>query len=717
MTAKAIGIDLGTTNSVVAVVEDSGPVVLPNRHGGRLTPSVVWFDRDREVVGEVAREELRMGSLAVAAFFKRRMGDQAFRFEVSGTERTAVELSACVLRSLKEDAEQAIGHAVSDAVVTVPAYFHNPQREATLEAGHLAGLNILQLVNEPTAAAIAYGYTNKPSPSARRVLVYDLGGGTFDVTLLEIGPAGIQVLTSDGDAELGGKDWDARVVDFLTAQFHSEFGMNPWNNAVAIGDFWVAAEEAKRALTDRRETTVFVAHDGARGRYTLGRDEFEELCQDLVDRTFETVAAVLDSQGMGYSDVDELLLVGGSTRMPMVQAGLARIFGREPVHRVNVDEVVALGAAICAHGHGQAQGPTGLAALKPGETRGRGLLIGSTRVIDVTPHSLGMIAINEDYSAYVNSIILPKDQPVPRRESRPYQHYTRPGEDNLLEVFMTQGEREAVDEVIYLGRYVIPQVPHDPLGTAIIDVDYCYDLSGAVKVAARLHSSGQALNVIIEPLPPDVPGRFLEPPPKPVIPHVTVYLAFDLSGSMSGKPLVAAQKAACAFLEQIDLARCSLGILAVADRTATVLRACQNAAKIKSAIDSLSIGMVGYGNMAHPFDEAMTLLVSQPSPRFLIMLADGVWAHQPRAIRRAKALHEANIDVIAIGFGSVDTAFLQAVASCDEGSFLTSLSGLAHTFSSIAQVITQAQGRLATSVGDDQARKVVFWGLLAQKKH
>jgi molecular chaperone DnaK (HSP70) len=715
MAKKAVGIDLGTTNSAVAVVDDSGKaVVLPNRHGKSITPSVVWFDENRVIIGEEAKEEMRVGG-SVASFFKRMMGEADFRFVSAGVERSAIELSSCVLRALREDAERALGHPVTDAVITVPAYFHDPQRKATLEAGRLAGLNVLQLINEPTAAAIAYGAA-KEAKGTRKVLVYDLGGGTFDVTLLEISPEQTRVLTSAGDAELGGKDWDARVVDYLAAEFLREYGINPLEDAVAIGDVWVAAEDAKRVLTDRQSTTVFIAHEGEKGRYTFSRVQFEELCQDLVERTYDTVREVLNSRTLTAADVAEVLLVGGSTRMPMIQQGLTKLFGREPSHGVNVDEAVALGAAICAQAHTASKGPTGLAALAPGETTGQGMLLGGSRVTDVTPHSLGMIAINEDNTAYLNSIILPKDQAVPRRESRPYQHHTRPDDDNLLEIFMTQGEREAVDQVIYLGRYVIPRVPHETGGAAIVNIDYAYDLSGSVQVSAQLKSTGIELSMTIEPLPGDVPQRFLSPPPKPVIPHVTVYLAFDLSGSMSGEPLEEAQKAAMAFLGQVDLSHCSMGVIAVADSTKTVLQASQNASKIKSAIKSLHIGMVGGGNSAHPFDEAMRWLKSAKPPRFLITLADGAWSNQGLAIKRAKALHQAEIDVIAIGFGGADRAFLNAIASCDQGSFFTSLNGLTSTFSSIAQVITRTQGGHSSTPAGGQQTKSGFWGLLAGTK-
>jgi molecular chaperone DnaK (HSP70) len=711
-----VGIDLGTTNSVVAIVDPADRVTaLPNEHGKTVTPSVVCLDGDLVLVGDPAKELQRLGEHKVASFFKRLMGDPDYRFSFGDKEYSPVELSACVLRSLKADAERALRGPVNDAVITVPAYFHDPERKATLEAGKLAGLNVLQLINEPTAAAIAYGVT-KGATGEKRVLVYDLGGGTFDVSLLEISPQETRVLTSEGDAELGGKDWDARIVDFLAAEFSTEYGVNPLEDAVAIGDLWVAAEEAKKQLTDRKSTNVFIMHGGEKGRYELSRERFEELCKDLVDRTMETVQSVLKSKNLQKSDIDVVLLVGGSTRMPMIKNALQQLFGRPPAQGVNVDEVVALGAALCAQAHGAAKEPTGLAAMPQGTTVGPGLmLLGGTRVVDVTPHSLGMIAVNEDNTAYINSIILPKDQTVPRRESRPYQHHTRPSDNNALEIFMTQGEWEGPAQVVYLGRYVIPEVPHDPSGTTVVNVDYAYDLSGSVQVRAHLACSNRELSVDVEPLPADVPERFLRPPPKPFISHVTVYLAFDLSGSMSGTPLKEAQKAAIEFLKQIDLSHCSVGVIAVADTTQTVLKACQNASKIQPAVDRLTIGMVGGGNSAHPFDEVFDLLKHVDGPRFVITLADGVWADQPRAVRRAKALHQAGIDVIAIGFGGADRQFLRDIASCDEGSFFTSLNRLSTTFSSIAQVITRTQGGRSTSnTAPSNSSKSGFWGLLSR---
>lgn len=713
-----IGIDLGTTNSVCVSVDDDGKVTVHgNEDGKSVTPSVVFFDGSRTIVGDEAKEAQRVGEPDVTSFFKRSMGEAGFRFVRSnGDEESAVELSACVLRQLKADAERELGRSVKDAVITVPAYFHDDERKATKAAGELAGLNVLQLINEPTAAAIAYGIS-KPTSGERTVMVYDLGGGTFDVTLLRLSAEETRVLTSEGDAELGGKDWDARIVDFLAAEFSSEFGSDPLENSVAIGDLWIAAEDAKKTLTDRKVAKVVISHDGEKGRYELTREKFSQLCSDLVDRTFVLVNEVLQTQNLAVEEIDEVLLVGGSTRMPMIDEALQEKFKKPPAHGVNVDEAVAIGAAMCARGHSQSEQPSGLAALGPGKSTGGALCLGGVTITDVTPHSLGMIAINEDETAYINSIILPKDQSIPRLESRPYQHYTRLGDSNPLEVFMTQGEQERPEQVKYLGRYVVPKVPHDPDGT-VVEIDYAYDLSGSVQVTARLAGASENLDVQVETIPEDVPARFMGAPESSAIGHVSVYLAFDLSGSMAGQPLKGAKEAALAFLEQIDLSHCSVGVLVVADRTLTVLEACQNASKISSAISGLATGMsgIGYGNMDHPFNDALKLLEGVEGPRFVITLADGVWANQSTAVARAKALHEAGIDVIAIGFGGADQKFLRQIASCEEGSFFTTLNGLSQTFSSIAQVLTKSRGgggSMSVSESPAPESKRKFWGSIA----
>jgi molecular chaperone DnaK len=675
-----VGIDLGTTNSAVAVLDAHGqPVVLPNRLGGRTTPSVVCFRGGEVVVGQEAKELQAAGEPGVAAFFKRQMGVPGWVFYAEGRDHTAVDLSALVLRALREDAERALGETVTQAVITVPAYFRNPQREATIAAGRQAGLQVLQVVNEPTAAAVAYGLRGAAEP--RTLLVYDLGGGTFDVTLLRLDREELRILHSDGDHELGGKDWDDRVVEYVANRFQEEFGADPLENRESIADLLVGAEELKKRLSATHSASLTLVHGGERGRYTLDRATLQSLTADLMERTIALTARVLAEQGVAPAQVEGVLLVGGSTRMPMVHDFVRRAFGREPAGGVNPDEAVALGAAVVAAEH-----------APPDEPR-RFSLAGPARRVDVTNHSLGMIALNEDRSAFVNTIILPKNTPIPREDTRPYQHRTRRGGANTLEVFVTQGESESPADVTYLGRYLLSGLPHADGGAAVVDIRYSYDAGGTVQVAARDRATGQALEVAVEPLPDDVPARFLRPPQEPApAPHVTAYLAFDLSGSMAGPPLEEAKKAARGFVANTDLASCSVGIIAFADQEEVKAQATQNARALLRAIDRLEVGEVGGGNGTDPFRTVLHLLRKVKGPRFVVTLADGVWADQPEAVRRARACHEAGIESIAIGFGGADRAFLAQIASSDEASFFTTVGGLAETFATIAQVITESQG-------------------------
>ncbi|HET8799433.1 MAG TPA: Hsp70 family protein [Thermoanaerobaculia bacterium] len=675
----AAGIDLGTTNSVIARLgRDGKPVVIPNAEGEAITPSVICFKGSEILVGATAKELQAFGIWPVAAFFKRQMGDPQFIFHVAGVDYSATDLSAMVLRKLKADAEAAIGERIDHAVITVPAYFRDPERKATMAAGAAAGLEVIQVINEPTAAAVAYSMGR--GEAVRRMLVYDLGGGTFDVTLLELTKDGIVVSSSEGDHQLGGKDWDDRIIEFLAGRFHDEFGVDPLEKAESLADLLIQAEDAKKKLTAFESTTVSIAHEGNRGRYPLSRAKFEELTTDLMERTVSLTNRVLEDKGLAARDIEGVLLVGGSTRMPMVHRYVEQTFGRPPMGGVNVDEAVALGAAIVAAEQ------TARRAAGPATFALRG-----AKTIDVTNHSLGMIAVNEDRSAYVNSIILPKNKVIPCAEMRPYQHRTRRNGDNTIEVFMTQGETESPGEVAYIGRYVIHDIPHRT-GVTVIEVTYRYDASGTVSVTAQSKGDPAALRIVGEALPPDVPQRFLgrpEPLQVEVPEHVTAYLAFDLSGSMSGAPLAEAKKAAHGFLQNTDLTHASIGVIAFSDNVRTKLKASQNARAIERAIDELRVGETGGGNEGHPFDEIHGLYRGRSGRRFAIVLADGVWSRQDRAIQRAKVCHAAGIDVIAIGFGSADRKFLRAIASSDESSFFTSMSGLVETFTTIAQVLTE----------------------------
>jgi len=638
---------------------------------------VIDFSCDPPRVGEEAKASQGLGEEKIASFFKRSMGDPNFVLHLGGQVRTPIDLSALVLKKLKGDAEAKLGTPVTQAVITVPAYFNNAQREATIEAGRLAGLEVLRIINEPTAAALAFGL--RETKTEQRVLVYDLGGGTFDVSLVEITPVNISVLATDGDHNLGGKDWDDRIVVYLGQHFADAHGVNPLDNNVSFNDLLVRAEDAKKALSSRNSTRVAIHYEGQRETYELTREKFQELTQDLMERTQCLAEQVMTESGVTWTNLTGVLLVGGSTRMPMVHDYVRRMSGKEPMMGVNVDEAVAMGAAI--------QAAIDLRE-KSGGKHETFFLGGSRRIQDVMSHSLGMIAVSQDGSKYVNSIIIPKNQQIPCTIQRPYQLRTRRG-DNELEIYITQGEIEDPRSCSFLGKHRLTGIHHSSSGPTVLDISYAYDQNGVVQVSALDHASGIHLPIRVESLPSDM--SWLSRPPQASLAqeHLTVYMAFDLSGSMAGGPLQQAQKAANAFVDQMDLAHTSVGVIAFADSVSISINASQNAKQLRKAIGSLSIGMVGFGNATDPFREALDLLQKVSGARFLIVLTDGVWSHQEAAVKRAKACHQKEIEVVAIGFGGADKKFLRRIATSEEASLLTAVDKLVSTFSTIAKELTQ----------------------------
>jgi molecular chaperone DnaK (HSP70) len=684
-----VGIDLGTTFSVVAHIDRDGqPRVIPNESGQNITPSVVYFAPDGPVVGSEAKERQAMGEKAIGAFFKRYMDSSHFELMYHGQSYNPTRLSALILQYLRKQAETYLGEPVTHAVITVPAYFYEMPRKATMEAARLAGLQVLRIINEPTAAAFAYGM--RPTSGEQKVLVYDLGGGTFDVTILRITPTEQEVLGTGGDHRLGGKDWDDCIVQYLSNKFEDEFGIGL--DADAFNELLVMAESLKKSLTARQTVSARVQGSGHTGTYELTRAKFEELTAHLMQRTQQLVENVLRDTGLSWGDLGNVLLVGGSTRMPMVHSFVEAMSGKAPSRNIDPDEAVALGAAIQA-----AMDMEELEELRlPGQAAAPTLsLAGRKRSIDVISHSLGMIATSEDQTRYLNSIIIAKNATIPRKETRPYSLRTGRRGDSQLDVYMTQGEMESPMDCVYLGKYVFSNIPQVNDDRVTLDVSYEYDRNGMVHVSAVERSSGRSLTLAIEPLPDDVPDRFTLPPELHAArEHLTVYLAFDLSGSMSGAPLREAQRAAHAFMKECDLSNTSIGLIGFSDSVLVELEASQNAKKIGAAIDGMACGRTGYGNGTHPFDELFKRLHTLKGARYGLVLADGVWSYQGKAIKQAKKCHAAEIEIIGIGFGGADRAFLKAISSSDEQSIFTDMNKLTATFSTIAQELTERGGKL-----------------------
>ena len=680
-----VGIDLGTTYSAVAVFDEATgeAKILKNSDDKTCMPSVTHIENGKVTIGDEAKQMQASGDLNAAAFYKSMMGEKGYTLFLDGREYTPEELSGIYLKELIRDVSRHNNVEIIAAVITCPAYFNESQRNATLNAGRKAGIKILKIINEPTAAIIAYGLTGSEK---KNVMVYDLGGGTFDVTIAEVNGTNVRVISTNGNHQLGGKDWDAVISGELKRRFFDEHNINIEDNLEDFYQLKVQCEDIKKRLTNLSSVTASVQSLGLTGRYEITREFFDSATHSLLNETIELVNRCFGEIGGGFSwkNLDEVVLVGGSTRMPQVKEFVRREFGRDPVTKnIDVDTIVAAGAAmqakLCVEKKLVLGGDSGKSA-SGGKPK---LVLTGDCIQDITSHSLGMLAFSKDETNIINSIIIKKNKPLNEKTGRDYAFG-----GTEMDVFVLQGEAEQPRDCDLLYKYRVTGFSRGRKTNFSLYFEYnqdgVVDATLEAKDGSSLRIEKSEVNETID----EIINRLIKEreEQKKKASSAEIMFMVDTSGSMSGKPIKLARKALLDFVRETDLTRFKISILNFADKGKFECSYENNINKIERAIASVDVGSVcGSGNEETPLASYGNNF-TEKNNRIIVVLTDGVWNDQKKEEKAAAKLKSQGITIYAIGFGGADEKFLNVIAS-ESGARKIDLSKLSETFIEIADSI------------------------------
>ena len=678
-----VGIDLGTTNSTVSAIDDNTgeSVVITNEDGNGYIPSVICFQDDGSIIiGDEAKRMMNQGVGNCISAFKFGMGDKETAFSVNGRQYSSEDLSALMIGYLLENAKANTGEQeITDAVITVPAYFDDLQRKATIRAAQKNGLNVMRIVNEPTSAAVHYGYRKNKN---RTILVYDLGGGTFDATFIKISDGILDVVATGGNHKLGGLEWDKVILRAVANQFQNKYTIDPRKNPAYMGILKTASEECKIALSTDEEYVMSISIAKREAKYRITRKWFEDNTEPLLKETGSSIDALMDEKGLTWDDVDEVLLVGGSVRMPSVQRYVRQISGKPVTIHNDVESAVALGAATLADIFGRTN---------------KGMR--SIDIADVTSHSLGALCTDSESDRFYNKVLIKRNSKIPAEGIAQFK-IVRNNYSKSLDVYILQGDSRDPLDCVILDHKIITGFSNIGEGV-IIDVHIGYDINGIVTLRAT-HDDEELIvqNGRMDGDYSWMGGHISDAPhQKDELSTTNIMFCIDVSRSMEREgALEEAKKCIKDFIRTIDNEDVHFGLIAFGDKAEYICDFDTDISVLCDRLENLKPNMLGRGTDSSPLGMALDRLLDRIGIGIIVIVTDGKWGNVKLAQQQSNQCSEKAIPIFAIGLGNIDRSFLNKIANTNEGALFTRISNLDNAFSTIAEAINS--GRIGMRSSD-----------------